>query len=139
MFSSTTTSYFPQEAIQAPQQDLISMNCVLVFDKFTRQVPIEEIVLLEGDGNYTLLHLSNGRKVMVSKTLKQFENVLCEGHFARIHKSYLINLKYLIRYDLKTEAHVQLRNGSKIEVSRRRRKDFEQRAIGFMNGLGEAA
>lgn len=86
---------------------------------------INEIVRCEADGNYTTVFFKNGDKQVASKTLKEFENLLCEHNFWRIHKSHLINLKYLKKY-IKGEGggNVVMTDNSEIEVSRRNKDAF---------------
>ncbi|WP_299247543.1 LytTR family DNA-binding domain-containing protein [uncultured Cytophaga sp.] len=86
---------------------------------------INEIVRCEADGNYTTVFFKNGDKQVASKTLKEFENLLSEHNFWRIHKSHLINLKYLKKY-IKGEGggNVVMTDNSEIEVSRRNKDAF---------------
>jgi two-component system, LytTR family, response regulator len=116
-----------------PSTTLAEPRTINIHDRHIRSVAINDIVMLEGDGNYTLLYLRNGKKVLVSKTLKQFEDLLKDDCFVRVHKSYLINLCYLTTYNLKTDMNLWLENGWKVEVSRRRRKDFEEKMLCFLS------
>jgi two-component system, LytTR family, response regulator len=86
----------------------------------------KEIVVLEGVGNYTLIHLRNGKKLLMSRTLKEYVDQLEKYSFMRIHKSFAINTNYILRYESnKTEGMcVYLKDGPKVSVSRRKRKDF---------------
>ena len=81
----------------------------------------EEIVYLEAQINYTILHLIDGRKIVSSTTLKYHEADSCLDGFLRVHRSYLINpdfIKTIVKGRTKTIA--QLLDGKEIEVSRRR-------------------
>ena len=82
----------------------------------------KDIMYVEGDNNYSTLHLSNGKKLLVSKTLAHSENLLTSHSFVRIHKSYLINLRYLKRYVRQDGGYVVLENGQKLAVSRMRKQ-----------------
>lgn len=86
---------------------------------------ISEIVRCEADGNYTLVFFKNGDKQLACKTLKEFENILSQNNFWRIHKSHLINLKYLKKY-VKGDGggNVVMADNSEIEVSRRNKDAF---------------
>ncbi|MEY3956846.1 MAG: hypothetical protein RLZ73_1301 [Bacteroidota bacterium] len=55
------------------------------------QCPVDDIVSIEGKGNYTTIFLKNGETILMAKTLKKFESQLRLGTFLRIHKSYLVN------------------------------------------------
>jgi two-component system LytT family response regulator len=86
---------------------------------------IEDIIRCEADGNYTMVHLKNGTRQLASKTLKEFEHILGQNNFWRIHKSHLINLKHLKKY-VKGDGggNVVMTDNSEIEVSRRNKDAF---------------
>ena len=104
-----------------------------VYDRIHRQVSASDVVMIRGDGNYTLFYFSSGKKLMVSKTLKQYETLLGAHSFVRIHKSYLINLHHLEQYDESHEEVVMLKSGLRAGVSRRRKKEFQAKAQSFFN------
>jgi two-component system LytT family response regulator len=87
-------------------------------------VDIDEIVSLESMSNYTHIHLSNEKKILSSKTLKEFDRLLCMNlDFMRVHHSFLINLRKVIRYIKETDL-VVMANNQKIPVSKSRRDTF---------------
>jgi two-component system LytT family response regulator len=106
-----------------------------VYDRYHKEVAASDIVMIEGDGNYAIFYFSSGKKLMVSKTLKEYETLLGNHHFVRVHKSYMINLHYLERFDVKYEDTVWLRTGLRVDVSRRRKKEFHAKALDFMGRL----
>jgi two-component system LytT family response regulator len=67
-------------------------------------VNVSEIVYCQADGSYTHLHFLNGKKITTSKLLKSIEELLPEETFFRIHKSYLVNLNLIKRYN-KIDGH----------------------------------
>jgi two-component system LytT family response regulator len=77
---------------------------------------INDIVFCKADDNYTEIHLANSKK-LVSKTLKYFEEVLRDHTFARIHKSYLVNVNKIIKYKKGKGGSVIVSNGKEILVS----------------------
>lgn len=87
-------------------------------------VAIQDIVRCESDSNYTHFYLVNGEHFLVSKTLKEYEDMLENQGFFRIHKSSLINLKHLKKYKKGEGGTVTMIDGSQLEVSRRRKDDF---------------
>jgi len=89
-----------------------------------RLVKINEIVRCVSDSNYTTFNLSNGEKVLVSKTLKEYEDILSQMRFYRIHKSHLINLNFVEKYIQGEGGYVIMEDGSEVEVSRRRKEEF---------------
>jgi two-component system LytT family response regulator len=87
-------------------------------------VGINEIVYCEGSSNYTNFHLQNGKKFIVAKTLKEYEELLCNYNFFRIHNSYLINLKEVKKYFRGDGGYVQMSNDEKLDVSKRKKEAF---------------
>lgn len=79
-------------------------------------INVEEIVYCKADDNYTEIHFSKNKK-LVSKTLKHFEEVLQEYPFARIHKSYLVNINEVTKYKKGKGGSIELTNGREISVS----------------------
>jgi len=85
-------------------------------------IPVSEIIRCQAQGNYTLFFLQGGRQLMVSQTLKGYENLL-EGHgFFRVHHAHLINLSRVTKYH--KSGWVTLDDGSTVDVSTRRRDAF---------------
>ncbi len=82
----------------------------------------DEVVCCVAESNYTKIHLADGRKVMASKTLKDFETILYLPHFFRIHASYLINLHFIKRILKSDKCMVELPNNVMLDVSRSRRQ-----------------
>jgi len=89
---------------------------------------ISDIIRCESDGNYTIIHLSNNSKILISKTLKEYDELLKDYNFIRIHKSHLINIDCIIKYEKRDSGVVYLNDGSKIPVSHRK-KDLVVRAL----------
>jgi two-component system LytT family response regulator len=78
-----------------------------------------EIIRCEGESNYTTFHFAGTKSLMVSHTLKDYEAMLSDYGFVRVHKSHLVNLKYVQRMD--REGVLWLQNGDSVPVSRRRK------------------
>lgn len=76
-----------------------------------------DILYCKADDNYTEIYLNNNKKKLVSKTLKYFEDILSGGGFARVHKSYLVNVNEVIKYVKGKGGSVVLSNGKEIMVS----------------------
>jgi len=87
----------------------------------------ENIIRFEAEDCYTKILLNDGKKLIISKTLKEFESSVPEKNFFRIHKSHLINLKYLKEYSHLDGVYVKMKDGSKLQLSRRRVKSFVNR------------
>lgn len=88
-------------------------------------VEISDIVFLEADGAYTTFYLMNGQKVVVSKKLKFYEDILSNrSFFFRTHRSYLVNVNYIKKYS-RSENAILMDNASTITISRERKHEFE--------------
>ena len=85
---------------------------------------LQDIVSCESDDKYTTIFLADKKKVVASRTLGDFEDLLSKHGFFRIHKSYLINLKHL-KKDLRGEGgQVVMSNGTTLDVSRRKKEEL---------------
>lgn len=84
----------------------------------------DDILRCQSDNNYTRFFLRTGQVVLVSRTLKEYEELLEPLGFFRIHKSDVINLKYISKYKRGEGGTVTLDDGTQLEVSRRRKDDF---------------
>ena len=85
---------------------------------------IADIEYLEANSNYTNFHFADKSKIIASKTLKEFEELLPEEIFFRPHNSYLINLNRIKRYIKGDGGQIELQTGVFIDVSRRKKEEF---------------
>jgi len=81
----------------------------------------EEIIRLEGEGNYTKFFFLDKTSLMTSYTIKNYEDVLLNYGFLRVHKSHLVNKVHVINYT--TDGMLTMSDFSKVEISRRRKED----------------
>lgn len=91
-------------------------------------IDLENIMYVEADSNYSIFHLRKGDKMVISKPLKEFERYLEEGNFMRIHKSIIINFRFITEYSSKNGTQVTLKDGTTLPVSRRRSNEFQERS-----------
>lgn len=98
-----------------------------------RLIDIDDIVHIEADSNYSIFNLVNLEKIVVAKVLKDYEEILPENRFVRIHKSSIVNLKFVKEYNSKNGLQVVLNNGEIIIVSRRRASDFFDKIKAYTN------
>lgn len=84
---------------------------------------VADILYCKADDNYTEIYLEN-KKILVSKTLKYFEEALSEFAFARIHKSYLVNVNEVVKYRRGKGGSVVVSNGKELLVSASKKKDL---------------
>ncbi len=78
---------------------------------------IQSIIYAKADDNYTLLFLEDNTKKLVSKTLKYFEDALSDNGFSRIHKSHLVNINCITKYNKGKGGTIELSNGKELSVS----------------------
>lgn len=90
-------------------------------------IPVDEIIRCESDANYTRFFLKNEtRPVLVSRTLKDYEELLKDYEFCRVHHSHLINLKFIKKYIKGEGGVIVMADGAEVEVSRRKKDAFQQ-------------
>jgi two-component system, LytTR family, response regulator len=87
-------------------------------------IPIHTILHIESSSNYSKIYFQNGKSILVTKLLKDFEDMLLPYRFYRIHNSHLINLKYIEKYIKGEGGQVRLTNGTIIDVARRKKEEF---------------
>lgn len=115
-----------------PSAKLVNnLQSVIYTDRKKTSIIIRDIMMLEGQGNYTYVHLSNGKKILLSKTLKEFCELFSQNDFARIRKSHLVNLNFLKEVDFSADLSVTMQTGQRIEISRRRKSEFQQQFRSF--------
>lgn len=90
---------------------------------------VQDIIYCQSDINYTTLHLRDKKKIMVAKTLKEFEGILTPYNFFRLHNSYLVNLSFAKSYIKGKGGSIKLEDGTEIEVSVRRKEEFLKRLL----------
>lgn len=87
-------------------------------------IQIKQIIRIESSSNYSKLILQSGQLMLVTRQLKDFEELLEDYRFYRIHHSHLINLSYIAKYIRGDGGQVTMRNGDIIDVSRRKKEVF---------------
>lgn len=100
------------------QHDERALKLTLTHGGRTHIVAPNEITWCQADDNYTALHLADDRRLVSARTLKDYDEMLSPFGFIRVHKSALVNRHHVDGLD--TEGRVRLRNGTRVEVSRRR-------------------
>ncbi len=93
-------------------------------------VNYNEIVRFESDGSYTSVFFSDGKKLVISKLIKEFEDLLSEHDFFRVHQSHLINMEYFYCFE-KSENQIRMKDDSIIPVSTRKK----ERVLSVINAL----
>jgi two-component system LytT family response regulator len=87
-------------------------------------VKVRDIVYVESDGRYSTIYLESGKNVIVSNTLKHYHEMLGDFGFYRVHKSYLINLEHIRRFEKAEGGYVILEGDAKVPVASRKREEL---------------
>lgn len=87
----------------------------------------KDIIYCEANSNYTAIHLTHGPAILASKPLLEYETLLHDSGFIRVHKSYLVNLDQIKEYVKGEGGSLILSNGTEVEVSRRRKEELLHR------------
>jgi two-component system LytT family response regulator len=111
-------------ALNLPQQKMaIPTITGLIF------ITVQDIIRFEAKGNYTSIYLSKGESILATRTIKDYEDILPETIFCRIHNSHIINLSRIKKYQKGRGGSVEMEDGSTIEVASRRRDEFLRRLL----------
>jgi two-component system LytT family response regulator len=119
VFQKTFNTLLSNFEHKAPEQKVI----VLKTSENIHLVNVGDIIRCESDRNYTMFYLSDKKKILVSQTLKEYDELLESFGFYRIHQSHLINIKYVDHYVKSEGGYLVLKDGSQIPVSHRK-KDY---------------
>ncbi len=87
---------------------------------------ISDIIRCESEDNYTKFYVKNSKPILISKTLKEYEELLAEHGFERIHQSHLINLSFLKSYIKKDGGYVVMSDNSNLPVSQRKKDRLQE-------------
>lgn len=90
-------------------------------------IPSKDILFCEASGAYTQFHLVDGRKLLVSKNLKEYENILPSSSFMRVHNSFLINLDEVKKYVRSEGGYILMNNDKIVSISGSKREEFLKR------------
>lgn len=90
-------------------------------------IDFSDIIYLQSDSNYTKVKLKDGKMIMATRLLGDFEEMLAPHNFFRIHKSFIINLAHMRKYTKGDGGSVMMTDGSEMDVSRRIKESFLQR------------
>jgi two-component system, LytTR family, response regulator len=126
--SATITKIIQRKTEKNQQIKRSTLNKISVpTQKGLQFLPKDEIVYVEADKNYTTFFMNNQPAIVVSKTMKEFERILENAGFFRIHHSTMINLNHIVEYIKGEGGSVIMSNGTELEVSRRRKQEFLER------------
>ena len=115
------------DALHSNIQSNEKRRLVLKTQESVHVVDLEQIIRCEADRNYTSFFLKDNKKILVSKTLKEYETLLAAHNFLRVQQSHLINIDYVDRYDKKNGGAVVMKEGSEVPLSPAKREVFFKR------------
>ena len=115
------------DALKANIQPNEKRRLVLKTQESVHVVELDQIIRCEADRNYTSFYLLDNKKILVSKTLKEYETLLSGHNFLRVQQSHLVNLDYIDRYDKKNGGAVVMKDGSEVPLSPAKREVFFKR------------
>ena len=113
-----------QENIQSKNNHVTRITVAEQFG--FRIVNTDEIIYLEADSNYTTLYLADGKRIIATRTLGEFEKIL-DDRFFRTHKSVIININFLLGYSSFQGSTVEMKNGANLIISRRKVLELRDR------------
>lgn len=87
-------------------------------------IPVSDIIRCQSEVNYTTLFLKDNKKITVAKTLKEFDEMLSDYDFFRVHNSHLVNLAFVKNYHKGKGGYISMTDNSEIDVSTRRKDDL---------------
>lgn len=87
-------------------------------------IEVNDIIRCQSSINYTTIYLKNNQKITVAKTLKEFDELLSDYNFYRVHNSHLINLIHIKKYNKNKGGYIEMCDHSEIQLSSRRKEDF---------------
>jgi two-component system LytT family response regulator len=115
------------DALQKNIQPSEKRRLVLKTQESVHVVELDQIIRCEADRNYTSFFLLDNKKILVSKTLKEYETLLAGHNFLRVQQSHLVNIDYVDRYDKKNGGAVVMKDGSEVPLSPAKRDLFFKR------------
>jgi len=87
-------------------------------------IPLDDIVFCMGEKNYTTFYLVNGKEIVTSKSLIEYEKLLDEEMFMRVHKSYIVRLKYVEAFKKGRDSKAVMKGGATVSISREKKEVF---------------
>ncbi len=93
----------------------------------TTFIELSEIIRCQADRNYTIFFLVNGEKLVSTHTLKEYEAMLADYNFIRVHNSHLVNIAHIRRYIRGEGGTAVMSDNSEVEISRRKKNEFLER------------
>ncbi|MGN6419861.1 MAG: LytR/AlgR family response regulator transcription factor [Pseudobacter sp.] len=120
----------PQQSLQLLLQNLVKKQQDYTISLSTAEglefIPVAAVLRLEANGAYTIFHLKDGRTIMVSRNLKEYENLLGEHGFFRIQNSHIVNLKEVKKYLRTDGGYAVMNDDTQLAISPKKKEAFLQ-------------
>ena len=113
-----------QDQVLVPKANSVDGKITIPQQNGFEVLETKNILFCKADDNYTEIYLKDNKKKLVSKTLKYIEEALSQANFARVHKSYLVNVDEIVKYLKGKGGSVVLSNGKEIMVSASKKADL---------------
>ena len=94
-----------------------------------QMIPVDTIISCESDDNYSKIQLKNGEKMLVTRSLKEMEEILEQYSFIRVHRSYLVNLNEVEKYIKGEGGYLIMSDGSMVDVSRNKKEQLLKKLL----------
>jgi two-component system, LytTR family, response regulator len=104
--------------------------CIPSYNGF-EVILLKDVIYCEAESSYTKFHLPNKKQVVASKTIKEYETLLANNFFIRVHRSWLINLSHVKEYRRGEDGIITMTNGQEIRVAKRKKEFFLQKMKEF--------
>ena len=114
------------------QNKKILKRIILYTSDHLHLVSVSDIIRAEADSNYTRFWLSGGKRIMVSRTIKNFDELLSGSGLIRVHQSHLVNIKYIDKFVKRDGGYLQLKDSTSIPVSHNLKKQVLKAISDFL-------
>lgn len=101
-----------------------SKRLVLNTQETVHIVDSDDIIRCESDGSYTMVHIKNNKKILLSKKIKDLEDLLSDLSFFRVHRSHIVNLNYVDRFEKKDGGYIVMKDQAIVSLSQNKKEEF---------------
>ncbi len=116
-----------QSFLQQMKSNITAKKIALPSNNTVQFVPVNEIIRIESQSNYSIVYFIDRPKLTIARTLKEFEEQLQSCNFLRVHHSHLINMEHIIGYKNVDSGYVIMKGNDIVEISRRKKQEVFQR------------
>ena len=96
-----------------------------------QMIPVDDIISCESDDNYSNIQLKNGKKMLVTRTLKDMEEILEQHSFIRVHRFYIVNLNEIEKYIKGEGGYLVMSDGTTIDVARNKKETLLKKLLPY--------